>query len=140
MKSNKEDDWETDSIGSASDLTQLDEAEPVKVTKPTASKSTVPPKKANNLSLDTNKLGWNLPTNDISKAGQLDNISVDSYIVGEEELKAIEKEKSLDPVNTNYKHVYEGLMVRLSKEPPAAVPSSTDAAGSGENQSDKGQK
>ena len=115
MKSNKEPEDDADSIGSASDLTQLDYTEPVKVTKPPV-KSTAVAKPGPSLKVDSNKLGWNLPTNDLSKAGQLDNISVDSYIVGDEELKAIEREKALDPVNPNYKQVYQGLMIRLGQD------------------------
>ena len=127
MKSNREHDADADSIGSASDLTQLDYTEPVKVTKPPV-KSSLAVNPSPNLKTDSSKLGWNLPTNDLSKAGQLDNLSVDSYIVGDEELKAIEREKALDPVNPNYKQVYQGLMVRLTKEPPDAKPASADQA------------
>lgn len=56
--------------------------------------------------LECSKLGFNLPTNDSTKLGQLDNLSVDSYWVGETELDEIEKEKKSDPLNVNYKGVY----------------------------------
>ena len=118
MKANNDDSWETDSIGSASDLTQLNYSEPndsVNLTKPPPKVSTLS-KPSHNFKVDVSKLGWNLPTNDLSKAGQLDNISVDSYIVGDDELKAIEREKTLNPVNPNYKQVYEDLMIRISKD------------------------
>lgn len=50
-----------------------------------------------------------MPTNDTTKSGQLDNLSVDSYWVGEEELDEIEKEKQTDPVNVDYKAVYHKI-------------------------------
>ena len=77
----KELEKDTDSIGSFEDLKDLDEK----------------------------KLGFNLPTNDLSKAGNLDAISVDSYFVGDDELEDINVEKQLDPMNPNYKIVYEKM-------------------------------
>jgi len=59
--------------------------------------------------LNENKLGFNLPTNDLSKSGCLDDQSVDSYFVGDEELKDIDLEKKLDPINPNYKLVYDKI-------------------------------
>jgi hypothetical protein len=56
--------------------------------------------------LEYGKLGANLPTNDQTKTGQLDNLSVDSYWVDEEEIDEIDKEKQLDPVTLDYKAVY----------------------------------
>jgi hypothetical protein len=48
---------------------------------------------------------------------------VDSYFVGEEELDEIEKEKQVDPVNVNYKAVYNKLQDRLlSKTTTTTIP------------------
>jgi hypothetical protein len=41
--------------------------------------------------LDQNKLGFNLPTNDKSKDGDLDNLSVDSFWIGDDEEQENEK-------------------------------------------------
>jgi hypothetical protein len=82
------DNSDTNSIGNADDL--LAECQPYK--------------------LDLNKLGWNLPTNDLKKSGQLDNLSVDSYWIEEEELNNIKNEKESHPANPNYKSVYEKVV------------------------------
>lgn len=55
--------------------------------------------------LDDTRLGFNLPSNDYSKSGTLDDISVDSYWVAEEEIKEAEQEKKLDPANPNLKKI-----------------------------------
>jgi hypothetical protein len=47
------------------------------------------------------KLGFELPTNDKTKVGTLDNLSVDSYWVGEEEIDENEENKQK---NTNEKN------------------------------------
>lgn len=60
--------------------------------------------------LDQGKLGFNLPTNDTTKSGQLDSLSVDSYWIGDDEIEDIEREKQLDPVNPNYKNVYNKVI------------------------------
>ncbi len=70
--------------------------------------------------LDNNKnnkdfLGFNLPTNDLTKSGQLDNISVDSYWINEDDIDDINREKKLDPINPNYKSVYKNT-IRKFKE------------------------
>ena len=83
--------WETSSIGSADDLINEIEAE------------------------EKAKLGWNLPTNDKTKAGTLDDISVDSYWVEEEEIENIEKAKEDDPVNPDYKAVYQQVKIKYNK-------------------------
>ena len=90
-------DWETSSIGSSDDLING----------------------SNHASDGVNVatvggLGWNLPTNDLTKAGTLDNLSVDSYWVGEDEIEEIEKEKQQDPVNPNYKAVYAKIQTKLA--------------------------
>ena len=59
--------------------------------------------------LNENKLGFDLPTNDLSKSGCLDDQSVDSYFIGDDELKDIDLEKKLDPINPNYKLVYDKI-------------------------------
>lgn len=82
--------WENDSIGSANDLENNEQ--------------------------DKEKLGFNLPTNDKTKVGTLDTISVDSYWVGEEEIEEIENEKKLDPINPNYKGVYEKMQAKINEE------------------------
>jgi len=41
---------------------------------------------------------------------QLDNLSVDSYWIEEEELNNIKKEKESHPANPNYKSVYEKVV------------------------------
>ena len=47
--------------------------------------------------LDENRLGFNLPTNDKSKSGDLDNLSVDSYwIDDDDENKLNENENQND--------------------------------------------
>ena len=58
---------------------------------------------------DDKKLGFNLPTNDLSKSGDLDNISVDSYCIGNDELEDIKIEKQINPINPDYKTVYEKI-------------------------------
>jgi hypothetical protein len=83
--------WETCSIGSADDLINELEAE------------------------EKTKLGWNLPTNDKTKAGTLDDISVDSYWVEDEEIENIEKAKEEDPVNPDYKAVYQKVIIKYNK-------------------------
>ncbi len=92
-------DWETSSIGSSDDLVREGEDNPDH-------------KAINNSGAGVN-LGWNLPTNDLSKAGNLDTLSVDSYWVGEEEIDDIEREKQIDPINPNYKAVYEKMQNKL---------------------------
>jgi hypothetical protein len=92
-------DWETSSIGSSDDLVREDEDNTNH--------------KANNNTGASVNLGWNLPTNDLSKAGNLDTLSVDSYWVGEEEIDDIEREKQIDPINPNYKAVYEKMQNKL---------------------------
>jgi hypothetical protein len=64
------------------------------------------------LDLEKKKLGFNLPTNDRTKSGQLDTLSVDSYWVGEDEIDEIESEKQADPVNPNYKNVYTKMKMK----------------------------
>ena len=96
-KDPKWNDWETSSIGSSEDLVGGGE------------------ENMNEQSVSgIASLGWNLPTNDLSKAGNLDTLSVDSYWVGEEEIDEIEKEKQIDPINPNYKAVYEKLQNKLN--------------------------
>ena len=96
-KDPKWNDWETSSIGSSEDLVGGGE------------------ENINEQSVSgIASLGWNLPTNDLSKAGNLDTLSVDSYWVGEEEIDEIEKEKQIDPINPNYKAVYEKLQNKLN--------------------------
>ena len=75
-----------DSIGDADDLKEKEEEQ-----------------------LNENKLGFDLPTNDLSKSGCLDDQSVDSYFIGDDELKDIDLEKKLDPINPNYKLVYDKI-------------------------------
>jgi hypothetical protein len=60
-------------------------------------------------------LGFNLPTNDLTKSGQLDNISVDSYWINEDDIDDINREKELDPVNPNYKSVYENTIKKYKE-------------------------
>lgn len=72
--------------------------------------------------LETGKLGFNLPTNDTTKSGQLDNLSVDSYWVGEQELEEIEKEKKTDPISLDYKVVYHKMRDRAKVDTDAASP------------------
>lgn len=59
--------------------------------------------------LERGKLGFNLPTNDKTKSGQLDNLSVDSYWVDQEYMDEVEKEKHLNPVTLDFKTVYHKL-------------------------------
>ena len=66
------------------------------------------------------KLGWNLPTNDLSKSGQLDTISVDSYWVDEKQIEDIAAEKAKDPCNPNYKAVYEKMINANATADPAS--------------------
>jgi hypothetical protein len=80
--------------------------------------------------LDASKLGWNLPVNDIHKAGKLDQMSVDSYFVGDKELDEIEKQKKLDPINPNYRVVYDGLIERVVLKVSTNVNSNTAASSS----------
>ena len=89
------DNSDTDSIGSADDLI-LDQNN----------------NKNNN---NNNLLGFNLPTNDLTRSGQLDNISVDSYWINEEEIDDINKEKELNPVNPNYKSVYKSMIKKYTE-------------------------
>ena len=101
-------DWETSSIGSSGDL-------------------------ANETNALVNRqnatLGWNLPTNDTSKAGNLDTLSVDSYWVGEDELEEIEKEKQNDPINPNYRAVYEKIQMKLNlADQKEDIPTKEDVA------------
>ena len=65
------------------------------------------------------KLGWNLPTNDLSKSGKLDTISVDSYWVNEQEIEDIAAEKARDPCNPNYKAVYGKMMASKTSADPS---------------------
>jgi hypothetical protein len=88
------DNSDTDSIGSADDLIDQNNN-----------------KNNNNNSL----LGFNLPTNDLTRSGQLDNISVDSYWINEEEIDDINKEKELNPVNPNYKSVYKSMIKKYTE-------------------------
>ena len=87
------DNSDTDSIGSADDLIDQN----------------------NNKNNNNNLLGFNLPTNDLTRAGQLDNISVDSYWINEEEIDDINKEKELNPVNPNYKSVYKSMIKKYTE-------------------------
>jgi hypothetical protein len=91
-------DWETSSIGSSEDLVN-------------------DPNDSHDINVKSNEktanLGWNLPTNDVTKAGTLDTLSVDSYWVGEEEIEEIEKEKQNDPINPNYKSVYNKIQAKI---------------------------
>jgi hypothetical protein len=96
-KDPKWNDYETSSIGSSADLVGDDDD--IKI---------------ENRNSRTGTLGWNLPTNDLLKAGNLDTLSVDSYWIGEEEIEEIEKEKIIDPVNPNYKAVYEKMKNKVN--------------------------
>lgn len=96
-KDPKWNDWETSSIGSSADL--VGGGDDIKI---------------DHRNSCTGALGWNLPTNDLLKAGNLDTLSVDSYWVGEEEIEEIEKEKIIDPVNPNYKAVYEKMKNKVN--------------------------
>ncbi len=69
----------------------------------------------NNNANDKNFLGFNLPTNDLTKSGQLDNISVDSYWINEDDIDDINREKKLDPVNPNYKSVYKNTIRKFNE-------------------------
>ena len=88
------DNSDTDSIGSADDLIDQN----------------------NNKNNNNNLLGFNLPTNDLTRSGQLDNISVDSYWINEEEIDDINKEKELNPVNPNYKSVYKSMIKKYTEK------------------------
>ena len=50
--------------------------------------------------LDKAKLGFDLPSNDLSKAGKIDQMSVDSFWINDEDIK-IKEESKLDSIKTN---------------------------------------
>jgi hypothetical protein len=97
-------DNDNDSIGSADDL----------LTDPNNNKQ-VETGGANFIK-DKLLLGFNLPSNDVAKSGQLDTMSVDSYWVDDEDIDQIEEEKRIDPVNPDYKSVYEKTVQKHRQE------------------------
>jgi hypothetical protein len=68
--------------------------------------------------LDSTKLGFDLPTNDSSKAGKLDQMSVDSYWVDDEHIQKINELKKVDPVKPDYQQVSEYQSIKQSQNLP----------------------
>ena len=62
---------------------------------------------SSDLLLDKSKLGFDLPSNDQSKAGKLDQMSVDSFWVDDNDIKKIEELKKIDPIKLDFNQVYK---------------------------------